>query len=90
MEQENLDDLPIVEFYTRLGCHLCVEALIGIKKLERLGKLQLYIYDIDKDDELTEEYGLIIPVIKIDGKLVHYGNIDFVEMERNLIKKDTK
>jgi predicted thioredoxin/glutaredoxin len=87
MEQEFLDDLPIVEFYTRLGCHLCDEALTGIKKLEMLGKLQLNIYDIDKDDALTEEYGLIIPVIKIDGKLVQYGNVDIVILEQNLLSK---
>ena len=32
--------------------------------------------NIDKSDELTEMFGLYIPVIEIDGEIVQYGQID--------------
>lgn len=43
--------------------------------------------DIDTSDELTEKYGLMIPVVEIDGQEVQYGQIDPITLEEVFRKK---
>ena len=33
--------------------------------------------NINESDELTEKYGLMIPVIEVDGEIVQYGEVDY-------------
>lgn len=86
MMQEEHGEIPIVDFYSRPGCHLCEFALIGLKKLKRVVSMQLNEYNIDKDDDLTEEFGLMIPVIKINGVIVQCGNIELNSVKLLLLK----
>ncbi len=75
-----------VTLFTRKGCHLCEKAK------ERIANLQKsidFIYEennIDEKEEWTEEYGLIIPVVMIDGKEVQYGQIDIITISKALSK----
>jgi hypothetical protein len=32
--------------------------------------------DIEKSDDLTERYGLMIPVVEWDGEEIQYGQVD--------------
>lgn len=43
--------------------------------------------DIDSDDVLTELYGIMIPVVLIDGEEVQYGRVDKVAIRKRLQKK---
>ncbi|MFB6468624.1 glutaredoxin family protein [Cytobacillus sp. Hz8] len=66
----------IVTLYTRSGCHLCDHAKEIIKELKREFDFFYEEIDINESDELTEQYGLMIPVVKINGVEVQYGHVD--------------
>lgn len=44
--------------------------------------------DIDGSGELTEKYGLMIPVVEIDGDEVQFGNIDVITLSEALTEKN--
>jgi len=66
--------------YTRPGCHLCEDAC---EVLERYG-LTPRMVNIDTDPELIASYGLIIPVVVIDGHERFRGRVDEVLLRRLL------
>lgn len=45
--------------------------------------------DIDESDALTEKFGLMIPVVEIDGEVVQYGHVDKIVMIKRLQEKTT-
>jgi glutaredoxin len=66
----------LVKLYTRKGCHLCENAEAIVMELQEKWDFQYKEEDIDRSDELTEKYGLMIPVVEIDGEEVQFGQID--------------
>ncbi|MBS4190367.1 glutaredoxin family protein [Bacillus sp. FJAT-49705] len=62
--------------YTRNRCPLCDKAKNIILELQEEWDFLYKEADIDQSDELTEKYGLMIPVVEIDGVEVQYGQID--------------
>ncbi|MGE8206595.1 glutaredoxin family protein [Heyndrickxia sp. NPDC080065] len=66
-----------VVFYTRNQCHLCKEAKELLTILKNEYSFELIEKNIDESDELTEKYGLMIPVIEINQEIVQYGQIDY-------------
>lgn len=66
----------LVKLYTRKGCHLCENAEAIVMELQEKWNFQYKEEDIDRSDELTEKYGLMIPVVEIDGEEVQFGQID--------------
>jgi glutaredoxin len=77
----------IVTFYTRKGCHLCEDAKQSLLELKSHWNFTLEELDIEQSDELTELYGLMIPVVLIDGEEVGFGNIDKNEISNRLQNK---
>lgn len=77
----------IVKLYTRNKCHLCENAKAILLSLKDKWDFQYIEADIDKSDELTEKYGLMIPVVEIDGEEVQFGQIDEVFLEETLTRK---
>jgi len=75
--------MPHVILYTRLGCHLCDDALAV---LSRFG-LQPQLIDIDTDPALRERYTNCVPVVEIDGKERFRGRINEVLLARLLASK---
>ncbi|WP_147534048.1 glutaredoxin family protein [Bacillus marasmi] len=73
---------PVITLYSRNKCHLCEDAKEAVNGLQSEFDFSLQVVDIDTDDRLTELYGLMIPVILIDGEEVQYGRID-----KNVIRK---
>jgi glutaredoxin len=65
----------IVKLYMRQRCHLCEEAKDILEDLQHNWDFEIVEVDIDEDDRLVEEYGIIIPVIEIDGEVVQAGII---------------
>jgi glutaredoxin len=55
-----------VTVYTRLGCHLCDEA-IAVVRLVADGRAEVQLVDIDADPALTERYTIRVPVVAVDG-----------------------
>lgn len=70
----------MIHFYTRPGCHLCDEARLMIGLVQEDFQLEVLEHNIELDDELHEKYMLMIPVIEKDGKVLLYGNIDYVSL----------
>ncbi|RDU37689.1 glutaredoxin family protein [Neobacillus piezotolerans] len=65
-----------VTFYTRSRCPLCDKAKADLLEIREAISFELEEIDIASSDKLTEEYGLMIPVILVDGIEAGYGIID--------------
>lgn len=76
-----------VKFYTRNKCHLCEKAKVILSELKSEFDFDLEEIDIDSDDKLTEFYGIMIPVVVIDGEEVQYGQIEKDFLVKRLQKK---
>jgi hypothetical protein len=57
--------------------------------LQREYPFELIEENIDKSDELTEKFGLMIPVVEIEGEIVQYGMIDPVTVGEKLRQYDS-
>lgn len=72
--------------YTRNKCPLCDKAKQIIMELKEEFNFQYIEYDIDDRDELIERYGLMIPVVHVDGEEIQYGQVDRFTVEEALVK----
>lgn len=55
----------IIKLYTTLGCHLCDQALAMLQNLAT--DVTIVEVEIADDGRLLEKYGLIIPVVGVEG-----------------------
>ena len=69
-----------VELITRLGCHLCDEAL---SQLRGMG-VEPEVRDVDDDPELFDLYDFRVPVVVVDGRVVGEGRTDGQALKRAL------
>jgi glutaredoxin len=67
---------PTITLYTRNGCHLCETAKEVIDDLRKDIDFDYKECDIDLNDDWTEKYGLMIPVVMVDAKEIQYGHVD--------------
>lgn len=63
-------------FYTRSRCQLCDDAKVLLEMLQEDLDFTIIERDIDQSDEWTEKYGLMIPVVEVDGEVLQYGMVD--------------
>ncbi|MGM9928695.1 MAG: glutaredoxin family protein [Bacillus sp. (in: firmicutes)] len=75
----------MLKLYSKQKCHLCDKAK---EELEIIGGLQFEVIDIEKNDELLEKYGLMIPVLEYDNQIVQYGQINKNDIS-NFLKNTT-
>lgn len=80
-------DPTVITLYTREHCHLCETAKQSILELKKNWDFVLEEMDIEQNDELTERYGLMIPVVLMDGEEVGYGQINHFEIRKRLQEK---
>lgn len=73
-----------VTVYTRQECCCCHKALDVLAKYSRKHNLAIEEVDIDDDPALVEAYGLMVPVVAIDGKVRFKGVVNPVLLERLL------
>lgn len=71
-------------FYSRPGCHLCESAEEILTDLEKELPITFKKFNIDESDELTEKYGLYIPVIEVDGEMIQYGQFVKSDIKKRL------
>ncbi|MDQ0273433.1 glutaredoxin family protein [Cytobacillus purgationiresistens] len=76
-----------LNLYTRSRCPLCVKAQRVIADVREEHDFIYTELDIDESDEWTEKYGLMIPVVEIDGEIIQYGQIDHFTVLEALQKK---
>jgi glutaredoxin len=77
-----------VTFYTRTQCGLCEDAKITLKLLQEELEFNINEIDIDESDDLTERFGLMIPVVELDGEILQYGQIDYFTLSKRLHEKN--
>jgi glutaredoxin len=77
----------IITLYTRNRCSLCEKAKQAILELKEEWNFTLEEIDIDKSDELTELYGIMIPVVQIDGEEVGFGIINKLDISKRFQEK---
>src|SRR6516225_1975704 len=78
-----LKQLSII-MYTRQGCHLCESAWQELQHDQRRYGFNLETVDIDADPALAEEYGNLVPVVAVNGKVRFRGAVNRVLLERLL------
>ncbi|MEH7178907.1 glutaredoxin family protein [Neobacillus vireti] len=78
----------IITLYTRKRCSLCEKAKQAILELkEEKWEFTLEEKDIDESDELTELYGIMIPVVHINGEEIAFGIINKLDIRNRLQEK---
>jgi glutaredoxin len=78
-----------ITLLTRNSCPLCDKAKVTLLELKEEWKFTLEEIDIESSDELTERYGLMIPVVHIDGEEVGFGFVDKFDISNRLREKKT-
>jgi glutaredoxin len=77
----------VITLYTRKCCPLCEKAKETILELKEEWNFQLEEFDIEESDELTERYGLMIPVVHIDGEEAAFGFVNKFDISNRLQEK---
>lgn len=72
--------LPLVQVYSRPGCHLC-DLLIEELRPAIRGRMQLEVLNIDDDKRWSDEYATRIPVVEIGGRFVCQYKLDPVALQ---------
>ncbi|WP_462411037.1 glutaredoxin family protein [Neobacillus sp. Marseille-QA0830] len=75
-----------ITLYTRKSCPLCDKAKQALMELRGEFFFEFEEIDIYDDDELTERFGLMIPVVFIDGKQAAYGQVNKFDIRERLQK----
>ena len=70
--------------YTRPDCHLCVEAMSDLRRLQDELGFALRECDIDGDDALLRAYFERIPVIALDGEELFDFYVDETALRERL------
>ncbi|MDR7237812.1 glutaredoxin family protein [Neobacillus drentensis] len=76
-----------ITLYTRKSCPLCDKAKDTLLELNRDWDFTLQEIDIESSDDLTEQYGLMIPVVYIDGVEAGFGVINKFDIRNRLHEK---
>jgi thiol-disulfide isomerase/thioredoxin len=71
-----------VVFYTKIHCPLCDDAHKLLQDLQTEIPFQIQIVNIYENDTLIEKYGLMIPVVEVNGEEIDYGRIS-----KEIVKK---
>ncbi|WP_062354350.1 glutaredoxin family protein [Bacillus kwashiorkori] len=74
--------------YMRKNCHLCDDAKNILLELANDFAFKITEIDIDCEDLLVEKYGLIIPVIMLNGEVIQYGQIVKERLSKRLQEKN--
>ncbi len=75
--------MSVLTVYTKPGCHLCVEAIVALRRLQQELDFALEERDITADESLHRAYFERIPVIALDGEeLCEYFVQEAVVRER--------
>ncbi|WP_408011754.1 glutaredoxin family protein [Pseudalkalibacillus sp. A8] len=74
-----------VYFYTKTNCPLCDKALLILEELQEELGFTIEERDIYQNDEWLEAYGVMIPVVQVNGEDLQYGIIDGNSLRKRLL-----
>jgi len=72
-----------ISLYSKKNCSLCDQAVADLESLQKQFPHELAIIDIEQDDELADEYGERIPVLKV-GPYVLNAPFDLKKLKMTL------
>ena len=72
--------------YSRIKCPLCEKAKDILEEIQQELGIRYEEIDIYNHDELTELYGLMIPVIEWQGEIVQFGQVDKYKLLQSIKK----
>ena len=70
--------------YTRADCHLCQRARAILDAIARDYPLAIRELDVDADPALQARYGLSVPAVEVDGRLLAAGRVSEFRLRRAL------
>ena len=73
-----------ITLYTRPGCHLCDDAKIVIERVSAATGAGWTEISIAGDPELEADYGEMVPVIHLDGRMHGYFRVEEDRLRRDL------
>lgn len=77
---------PILELLTKPGCHLCDDARATVGKVAGEFGLSYTDTNIEEFPELMQEHAVEIPVLKINGRVHDFWQINPKRLTRALNK----
>jgi glutaredoxin len=75
---------PRITVYTKAGCHLCDDATAAIERISAQTGAGWVAIDIESDPDLMDEYGEMIPVILVDGRMHGYWRVEEARLRQAL------
>ncbi|MEX2424359.1 MAG: glutaredoxin family protein [Acidimicrobiia bacterium] len=76
-----------LEFLTRSGCHLCDDAAPAVRRAARALGGAVEVVDIEGDDAFTRDYGLRIPVVRLDGVIIAEGSFSAFQLWWRIVRR---
>jgi len=67
--------LPVLQIYSRAGCHLCEILIEELLPLVR-GVLAVEVRDIESRPEWQAKYGIRVPVVEYEGRVICQYRVD--------------
>lgn len=68
--------------YTRDDCALCDEFILGLAQALECTREVFSVRDVDTDATLARRFGLKVPVLTCDGRVVCHGRLDAAAVAR--------
>lgn len=68
--------------YTRDGCALCDEFILGLAQALARARVAFGVRDVDADAIAARRFGLKVPVLTCDGSVVCHGRLDVAAVAR--------
>ncbi len=70
--------------YGAPDCHLCHDAIATLRRVQRLVSFDIVEVNIRDHPELTERFGLVIPVVEVGGKVIAQSKVTEFRLLRHL------
>lgn len=74
-----------VKYYSRANCGLCIEGLRTLKLVQEELAFDIEMIDIEENEAIHEKYMLMIPVVEKEGRIIQYGQLDYVTLVEKLV-----
>lgn len=74
---------PPIVVYRRAGCHLCELLLEELAPLIR-GRAGLELRDVDASEDWRAAFGMRIPVVELEGRVVCEGKLNAAAVDEAL------
>jgi len=78
--------MPQLTMYGREDCHLCQDMVLALREIQGNQPFSLEIVDIERDAQLEEKYGHLVPVLAAGGEEICHYFLDHVALDAYFAK----